>query len=113
MEKSTVSRYTHLELNQDVPAPSGYYTPQKEVRLKYDGRLVLYILSQAVIDSSCCGVNDFNSALVPGYVTGWRVERNKDGLPVSTVEPIADENTRDAIRKIIKDTEHVSRIEFW
>jgi hypothetical protein len=113
MEKATVSRYTHLELNQDVPAPSGYYTPQKGVRLKYNGREVLYVLSQAVIESSCCGASDFNSALVPGYVIGWRAERNKDGLPVSIVEPITDENTRDAIRKIIKDTEHISRIEFW
>lgn len=113
MEKATLSRYTHLELNRDIPAPSGYYTPQKEVRLKYGGREVLYVLSQAVIESSCCGASDFNSALVPGYVTGWRAERNKEGLPVSIVEPITDENTRDAIRKIIKDTEHISRIEFW
>ncbi len=108
-----MSKYTHLELNRDVPAPSGYYTPQKEVRLKYDGREVLYVLSQAVIESSCCGANDFNSALVPGYVLGWRAEKNRDGLPVSLIESIADEPTRDAIRKIIKDTEHITRTEFW
>ena len=108
-----MSKYTHLELNRDVPAPSGYYTPQKEVRLKYDGREVLYTISQAVIESSCCGASDFNSALVPGYVIGWRMERNKEGLPVSLVEPITDEPTRDAIRTIIKDTEHITRTEFW
>ena len=108
-----MSRYTHLELNLDVPAPSGYYTPQKEVRLKYNGREVLYIVSQAVIESSCCGASDFASALVPGYVIGWRVEKNNQGLPVSEVEPITDEKARDAIRKIIKATEHVSQTEFW
>jgi hypothetical protein len=108
-----VSTYTHLELNKDVLAPSGYYTPQKEVRLRYNGREVLYTVSQAVIESSCCGASDFVSALVPGYVAGWRVGQNKDGFPVSDVEPITDEPTRDAIRKIIKDTEHVSRTEFW
>ncbi len=108
-----MNQFTHLELNKDIPAPSGYYTPQKEVRLKYDGREVFYVLSQAVIESSCCGASDFNSALVPGYIVKWRAEKNREGLPVSEVEPIADEKTRDDIRKIIKDTEHISRTEFW
>jgi hypothetical protein len=108
-----MTKYAHLELNKDVPAPSGYYTPQKEVRLKYDGREVLYTVSQAVIDSSCCGVSDFNSALVPGFIVKWHMEKNKEGIPVSEVEPIADEKVRDDIRKIIKETEHVTRMEFW
>jgi hypothetical protein len=108
-----MTKYVHLELDRDVLAPSGYYTPRKEVRLKYDGREVLYVLSQAVIESSCCGASDFNSALVPGFIVRWRGEMNKDGLPVSEVEPISEEKTRDDIRKIIKDTEHVSRTEFW
>ena len=96
-----------------MPAPAGYYTPQKEVRLQLNGREVLYTVSQAVIESSCCGASDFCSALVPGYVTGWRVGKNKDGFPVSEVEPIEDESTRDAIRKIIKDNESLCRTEFW
>jgi hypothetical protein len=108
-----LSKYTHLELNQDVAAPSGYYTPQKEVRLKFDGREVLYVLSQAVIESSCCGASDFNSALVPGFIVKWRGEKNKEGQPVSEVASITDETARDSIRKYIKETEHVSRIEFW
>ena len=113
MTNSTILRYTHLELNNDVPTPSGYYNPQKEVRLDYAGRSVLYVLSQAVVEASCCGITDFNSALVPGYVIGWRAEKNREGLPVSLVEPITDESVRDAIRKIIKATEHINQTEFW
>jgi hypothetical protein len=108
-----MTKYAHQELNKDIPAPSGYYTPSKEVRLKYDGGEVLYILCQAVIDSSCCGVGEFNSALVPGFIVKWRMETNKEGFKVSEVEPITDEKIRDAIRKIIKDTEHITRTEFW
>ena len=108
-----MSKYTHLELNRDISAPAGYYTPQKEVRLKYNGGEVLYTVTQAVIESSCCGASDFVSALVPGYVVRWHMDKNKEGIPVSEVDPITDENTRDAIRKIIKETEHVSRTEFW
>ena len=108
-----MSKYTHLELNKDVLAPSGYYTPQKEVRFNYNGREVLYTVSQAVIESSCCGASDFSSVQIPGYILGWRVEKNFQGLPVSLIEPITDETTRDAIRKIIKNNEHIVLTEFW
>ncbi len=108
-----MSRYTHLELNRDIPAPAGYYTPQKEVRLKYDGREVLYVLSHATVDASCCGKADYCQALVPGYIVRWQAEKNKEGLPVSEVEPITDEQVRDRIRKIIRDTENISQTEFW
>jgi len=105
--------YTHLELNRDIQAPAGYYTPQKEVRLKYNGREILYVLSHAMVDSSCCGKADYCQALVPGYIVSWRLEKNKEGLPVSEVEPITDDMTRDGIRKIIRDAEHISQTEFW
>ena len=108
-----MTKYNHLELNRDVPAPAGYYTPLKEVRLPYNGREVLYTLSHAAIETSCCGKSDFLSALVAGYITGWQVGKNKDGFPVSEVEPIRDEATRDAIRQIIQEKEHVTRTDFW
>jgi hypothetical protein len=108
-----VTRYTHLEMNQDIKAVAGYYTPQKEVRLKYNGREVLYVISQAVVDASCCGSADFSYALVPGYVIRWQTETNQDGLPVSDVEPISSKTAQDKIRKIIRETEHTSQIEFW
>jgi hypothetical protein len=107
------TRYTHLDLDRDVATPSGYYTPQKEVRLKYNGREVLYTVSQAVIESSCCGASDFVSAQVPGYIAGWRTETNNNGLPVSEIEPIIDIHVQDNIRRIIRENEHLTQVEFW
>ncbi len=108
-----MSKYTHLELNKDIPTPSGHYTPHKEVRLEFDGREILYVLSEAVVDASCCGTGDFNSVLVPGYIVEWHGEKNQDGNSVSLVEPVADEKTRDSIRQIIKEKEHITQTEFW
>ncbi len=108
-----MSRYTHLELDRDIAAPAGYYTPQKEVRIKIDGREVLYIVSQAVVDSSCCGATDFAAALVPGYIVKWRAIKDKDGRPVSEVEPIRDEPTRDLVRQLIRERENITQTEFW
>lgn len=106
-------KYTHLELNEDVSCMAGYYTPQKEVRLKHNNREVLYVIGRAVIESSCCDVGNWGYALVPGYIVRWQKERNAAGLPISEVEPISDEVSRSSIRKIIKEVESISQIEFW
>lgn len=108
-----MSKYTHLELERDIAAPAGYYTPRKEVRIKVDGREVLYVISQAVVDASCCGVADFISALVPGYIVRWLAGRDKDGLSVTEVEPIRDEPVRDLVRKLIRERENIDQVEFW
>jgi hypothetical protein len=105
--------YTHLQLNEDVNALAGHYTPQKEVRLPYNGREVLYIINDAVVDSSCCGTTDFNAALVPGYILKWQSEKNSDGLYLSVVEPVTDKATKDSIRKKIREAENVTQVEFW
>ena len=109
-----VIQYTHLELNKDYPGGiAGYYTPEKEVRLKYNGREVLYVTGTAVIESSCCGSGSWAYVLVPGYIVNWQNETNEAGLPVSEVEPISDQETRNNIRNIIQSTETISQIEFW
>jgi hypothetical protein len=106
-------RYTHLEPGRDIATPSGYYTPQKEVRLEYDSREVLYAVSRAIVESSCCGTSDFVSDQVPGYIVRWRGETNGNGRPISEVEPITDSVLKDSIRKIIKENEHLNQVEFW
>ncbi len=108
-----MSVYTHLELNNDITAPAGYYTPVKEARIQVGGREVLYVVSQTVVDSSCCGVTDFAAVMVPGYFITWRERTDDRGLPLSEVEPIRDSSIREQVRKIILEKENVNRIEFW
>lgn len=108
-----VLEYTHLELNEDINFISGYYTPQKEVRLSYNNREVLYILGQAMADGACCGIGGCRYALVPGYLVNWKNKTNEAGLPVSEVEPISDQKVRQDIGKIIRVKEIISQIDFW
>ncbi len=112
---STMStKYTHLELDKDVEIGiAGYYTPQKEVRLKYNGREILYVIGQAVVESSCCGTGSWIYAIVPGYILRWQTTKNETGLPVSEVESIGDEAVRDNLRRIIQTNEAASLIGFW
>jgi len=106
-------KYTHLELGKDASAIAGYYTPEKEVRLEYDGREVLYVIGKVEIESSCCGVGSWRYAVVPGYIVSWQNAKNEVGLPVSEIEPITDRGARNSIRQIIQADEGVSQIEFW
>lgn len=106
-------KYTHLKLNQDIAAPAGHYTPEKEARININGREILYILSSAVVDASCCGNADFTSALVPGYIIDKHIAAEKDGTNISEVEPIIDKATREKIKKIIQEMENVAQVEFW
>ncbi|MBA7649980.1 hypothetical protein ES703_57779 [subsurface metagenome] len=108
------TKYTHLELDKDVEIGiAGYYTPQKEVRLKYNGREVLYVIGQAVVESSCCGPGSWAYAIVPGYIINWQNMKNEAGLPVSEVESILDEEARENIRRIIQTNDAASLIGFW
>ena len=106
-------KYTHLKLNEDVTAPAGYYTPEKESRLQINGREILHILSRAVMDASCCDDTDFPAALVPGYIIEPYIATNADGLSVSEVEPVTDRATRDKIGRMIRETENIFQVEFW
>ena len=108
-----MSEYTHLKLNEDNNCLAGYYTPEKEVRLKHNNREVLYVIGQAVIESSCCGVGSWGYAIVPGYIVNWQNKRNETDLLISEIEPISDEGARNNIRQIIQTNEAISQIGFW
>ena len=106
-------KYTHLEADKDIDTPTGHYTPGEEKRLNIDGREVLYIVREAVVDSSCCGTADFASALVPGYVMTRDAEGNAKGTKVYEVEPVGSRSARKKIRQLLKETENVAQVEFW
>jgi hypothetical protein len=112
---SKTTRYTHLELGKDVVfGIAGFYTPQQEVRLEYNGREVLYIIGQVVLESSCCSIStDWTYTLVPGYIVNWQNTKNEDGLPVSEVEPVRDNKERAGIRQAIQARENTTLIDFW
>ena len=107
------TKYAHLELAKDIIVGiAGYYTPQQEVRLKYNGRELLYVIGQVVLDSSCCANSSWTYAVVPGYIVNWQNTKNEDGLPVSEVEPIRDREAREDITKLVQANENVLAIDF-
>ncbi len=116
--KAKTTKYTHLPLGKEVEAFAGYYMPEKEGRLQFKGSEVLYITGQIVVETTCgpgsnCKPANYYYATVPGYITKWQSEQNKEGLSITEVETIADADTRDSIREIILKNEPVARVDFW
>jgi hypothetical protein len=116
--KVKTARYAHLPLNKDVEAFAGYYTPEKEVRMTFNGRELFYVTGHVVVETTCgpnnsCATANYWYATVPGYIVRWQSEKNREGLPVTEVEIITDTAAQNAIREIIFKAEPVARVDFW
>lgn len=113
---ANVLEYTHMPLGMDVPAYAGYYSPEKEVRIPFRGREILYVIGQVVIESACqeinCTTGSSYYAMVPGYILKWQYRRNEDGLPVSKIETITDFKIKKEIEQILREREAATRVEF-
>ena len=114
--RAATLEYTHLPLGEDVLAFAGYYVPEKEVRIPFQGREILYVIGQVVVEVACqeitCTPGSSYYAIVPGYILKWQYRRNDAGLPVSEIEPVNDRETKREIEQIILEKEAVPRVEF-
>ena len=105
--------YVHQALGKEVHSISGYYVPLHETRWEYKGKEVLYVTGAFMIDNSCCVRGGCMYAIVPGYVLNWESKKSDDGMPVSEVEPIADQQIKQEISTFLRDKECAGSIEFW
>jgi len=108
----TTREYVHLPLDEEVSAIGGSYQLVKEERLELGGREVLYIVGHGVFDTTCCGAGGCAYAIVPGYVVGWKTGANEDGLAITIVEPIEDDETRRQVSRVITSRETVQETRF-
>ena len=106
-----IREYTH-ELNREVRSISGSYELEKEAKFDIHGKEILYVVGNAVVDSSCCGVWGCRYALVPGYVRQFKTRQDEQGLWISEVEPIIDRAARQEITRAIKEKEIVQQVQF-
>ena len=104
--------YTHTPLGQEITAVAGHYVLQEEKRVSFRGRELLVASGYVVVDSSCCGSGGCGFAHVAGYVMGWKSRKNEKGEAVSEVEPVRNEEEKEAIRKWIRENEKVLQVQF-
>ncbi len=106
--------YTHTPPGEEVRALAGSYWKTEEGRLSFRGREILYFIGVTSEICGCCGsCPSFQYIKVPGYVKDWQYCTNEGGLPVSTIEPIRNEEEQREIAKLLQEKHHISQVEFW
>ena len=108
-----LQEFTHPELGEEVRSISGYYVPCEEHTLIHKGREVIYILGQACLDTSCCSTSAWSYVQVPGFLVTKHIRGTDTATPVSEVEPIEDQETRDALMELLSKEYPGARIEIW
>jgi hypothetical protein len=104
--------HIHQPPGTEVRAVGGHYTILEEGRMNHRGRILLFWVGVAVVDSSCCGTGGCRFVHVPGYVTAWQSRIRDDSLPVSTLEPVADKNDQRTIKALLDHRFPHSQISF-
>ncbi len=91
---------------------AGSYWISSEDRVALDQREVLCIVRDTDCITSCCGQSEgFRSIGVLGYIRTWQ-GTVEDGVPVSLVEPITDEEQRTRLISMIQKKYPSVQIEF-
>jgi hypothetical protein len=107
-----IVEYVHLPLNEAVESISGRYIIDKETLIPHEGREVLVAFGLGVIDNACCGPGGCRFANVVGYLADPKTHVEKDGSPVSEVEPVVEEEARREIRRRIEKMEPYCQVNF-
>jgi hypothetical protein len=115
MVSTVTTRYTHLTPGKNIAfGIAGYYTPQQETRLPYNGKEVLYVTGQVIMEAACCNIaDDWVYSLVPGYIVDWQNDVNEVGEKITTVEPVHSDKEKADIRKVIQEREGFVPVDFW
>ena len=104
--------YIHYKLNEEVTAIGGYYVISKEIRLPVAEREALYTVGFGVMDTTCCGTGGCAYATVHGFIVEWKGSQNAEGLDVTRVESIKNEDLRKQLKEKIMKDEVVQQVNF-
>jgi hypothetical protein len=109
---SELQDFIHPNLGQEITAIGGHYVFNKEGRISFNDREVLYMVGYAVVNTSCCGVGGCAYALVPGFINDWKYKKDINGLFVSQIEPIRNTIEQREIRRLIQKKEIIQQVTF-
>ncbi len=104
--------YIHLPEGADVHSGHGVEAHWDERTVSYHGRDVLYLLTDAVVDTVCCGDRVFHYATVMGYVTSWKTSLTDAGQPVSVIQPISETADQQEIETLLKAEDQDLQVSF-
>jgi hypothetical protein len=104
--------YEPEDLGTEVVAPAGYYTPLEEHVIDHDGEPLLYVVGRTSVETSCCGVGDWEYVRVEGYVEQAALSHYEVHRKALWIETIDSDDEKKQIAKLLLDKHPGARIEF-
>ena len=105
-------RYVHIPDGSDEHDGHGVRASWAERTIRCGDRDVLYLLTDAVVDTVCCGDRVFHYATVVGYILDWKSTGNEAGLPVSEVEPVETPAAQEEVAELLRQQEPGVQVSF-
>ncbi|MBN1855874.1 MAG: hypothetical protein JW846_02865 [Dehalococcoidia bacterium] len=105
-------QYVHLPEGLDEHSGHGLEAHWAECRTAYRGREILYLLTDAVVDTVCCGDRTFHYATVVGYVNEWQTRKDEHGLSISMIDPITDQSDQNEVEALLKQGDDELQVSF-
>jgi len=104
--------YVHLPEGSDAHSGHGVKAHWDERTVRHAGRDVLYLLTDAVVDTVCCGDRVFHYATVLGYVKEWRTRMTDSGQAVSLIEAVTEPAMQSEIEALLKQEDRGLQVTF-
>ena len=104
--------YIHLPEGADAHSGHGVQAHWDERTVGHRGRDVLYLLTDAVVDTVCCGDRVFHYATVLGYVIDWKSSRTDAGQWVSVLELVSEPVEQHEIEALLKADDQDLQVTF-
>ena len=105
-------KYIPEDFGKEIPAPSGYYMPQEKHVIDYNGRKLLYVLGTVCMDSSCCGIGDWEYVRIEGYVAGEVASDKPNQEPTYEIDTVENKSDKETIKKLLSDQYKNAKIDF-
>jgi len=104
--------YVHLPEGSDAHSGHGVKAHWDERTVRHGERDVLYLLTDAVVDTVCCGDRVFHYATVVGYITDRRTGGPDFGQQISLVQPVSDPTAQSEIEALLKKEDADLQVSF-
>ncbi|MBP7736300.1 MAG: hypothetical protein KA369_10050 [Spirochaetes bacterium] len=98
-----MKEFIHRKTGEEMMTAPWSCTVVEEGTLTCKGRQFLFVVGDALVGSSCVGVGTLRYIQVPGFVALWRFRVDDNGDPVSAVDPVTDDELRDAIQQALTE----------
>lgn len=96
-----MAEHVHQPIGEEIRSIAGYYMVLEEAVIQYNDRELLYLVEMAAVDTSCCGSGGMGFIMVPGYINALKTRRNQEGLWVSDMDRLDNQEDRKEITRLL------------